>query len=185
VLRGVQPKGYGLYIGLLVLSIFGCAYMAGDSLFKLFTPRAVDLRDSRLVALQFVGDLMTAIGFTVTGLSLFYLYTKGKLVLHKNMVGTFSLFIFMCGGLSVINVIALWKAYYWFEGIFKIATGIVSIYTMLQLPALIRTVLHQKGYLELTADLEKSRLELHETKNAMQKLILKLNDMAGDANNSE
>jgi hypothetical protein len=58
-------------------------------------------------------------------------------IVNNNAIYMFVLFILLCGVSHQIDIITLWLPYYWFQGVWIMATGIVSVITALSIPYLI------------------------------------------------
>ena len=82
-----------------------------------------------LLSLYVIGDILTAIAYSIIPLALVYLVKKRTDLDYNWIFLMFATFIFLCGVSHFLSLINIWHGYYYIEGISKLATGIISIIT--------------------------------------------------------
>lgn len=95
-----------------------------------------------LVWIHALADLTIAIAYISIPLIIFFiLYKRKKSIPFSWILVMFAAFIFLCGITHIIELIGIWHAYYYLEGIIKIITAAVSIATAILLFPLIPVLL--------------------------------------------
>lgn len=88
---------------------------------------------SSLVWLHVLSDLLMAIAYFSISFSLIYFIKQKKNVPFKGMFILFSLFIMSCGTTHLIEIWTLWYPVYWFSGLIKAITALISVLTAIEL----------------------------------------------------
>jgi diguanylate cyclase (GGDEF)-like protein len=94
-----------------------------------------------LLFLHVLGDVLTVVSYALIPLALVYLVHKRDDLAFNWIFLMFAAFIFLCGITHLLSVLNIWQGYYYLAGIFKLATGIVSILTALMIWKLIPSAL--------------------------------------------
>lgn len=115
-----------------------------------------------------VGDIVTAIAFYIIPILLAYFTWKKKNLKYKPLFWLFSAFIMLCGTTYILAVIGMWEPYYRLEGIFKLATALVSIIAALLLIPIIHKVLNLPTREDLTLKNRKLSAALNELKQKLE-----------------
>ena len=97
--------------------------------------------DPMLLAITIIGNLLTAISYILIPLEIaWFVWAEGASkinIVKSNALYLFVLFILLCGVSHQLDIVTLWLPYYWFQGVWIMATGIVSVITALSIPYLI------------------------------------------------
>ncbi|MGB3756789.1 MAG: response regulator [Rivularia sp. (in: cyanobacteria)] len=104
-----------------------------------------------LVWLHILSDSLIAISYYFIPIALIYFIRKQKDLPYKWLLLLFGSFIFFCGTTHLIAVWTLWHPSYWFSGLIKAITALISLYTALTLIPIIPRLLAAK---ELNSKLE-------------------------------
>jgi signal transduction histidine kinase len=91
--------------------------------------------------LHTVSDGMIAAAYFIIPVLLVELVRKRKHLAFGWMFWMFAAFILLCGATHVLNIVTIWKPVYRFEGLVKLATGIISLATAAALFRMIPVVL--------------------------------------------
>ncbi len=120
--------------------------------------------DPRLVWTHVVADMVIALSYLAISTTLAWLLYKcrGEIPFSWILVA-FGAFIIACGGTHFVEVITLWKPYYWLSANVKIVTAIASLITAIALPPLIPHIVA----LLRTARLSEERRRQLETTHAV------------------
>lgn len=95
------------------------------------------LWDAHLITVYIVGHALTALAYYAIPIGIFLIGTKESNVNIRPSLFLFGLFIALCGTGHLIDIVVLWYPAYWFQAIWGMATGLVSILTAyLMLPEL-------------------------------------------------
>lgn len=93
------------------------------------------LSNPRLVWLHVLSDTIIALSYLAISLMLVYVVHRARRDIPMSWVFlAFGLFIVACGGTHLMEVITVWKPYYWLAGDVKVVTAIASLATALALP---------------------------------------------------
>ncbi len=104
-----------------------------------------------LVWLHILSDSLIGISYYFIPIALIYFIRKQKDLPYKWLLLLFGSFIFFCGTTHLIAVWTLWHPSYWFSGLIKAITAVISLYTALTLIPIIPQFLAVK---ELNSKLE-------------------------------
>lgn len=94
-----------------------------------------------LLFLHVSGDLLTFIAYSIIPFALIELIRKRDDLKFNSLFLMFAAFIGLCGITHFIGMVNIWNGYYYLEGIFKFATGLISIITAFVLWRLIPKIL--------------------------------------------
>ncbi len=100
------------------------------------------LGNPMLITTHMVSDLLIGISYVVISLTLVYLVraSAGGIPFHW-MFLAFGTFIIACGGTHFMEVVTLWKPYYWASAYVKVVTAAASVATAIALPLAIPRIL--------------------------------------------
>lgn len=120
--------------------------------------------DPQLVWTHVVADMVIALSYLAISTTLGWLVYKcrGDIPFSWILVA-FGAFIIACGGTHFVEVITLWKPYYWLSANVKIVTAIASLTTAIALPPLVPHIVA----LLRTAKLSEERRRQLETTHAV------------------
>lgn len=110
-----------------------------------------------------VGDAITALAYFLIPFGLYYIVRKRSIIRFKSMFVLFALFIFACGTTHVLSIISVWNPVYRIEGVVKIFTGLVSLFTAFMLFRIIPVALQLPSPTKLrkvNEELEKQNMAL-------------------------
>ena len=106
-----------------------------------------------LVWLHAISDLVIALAYMSIPITIGYVvYKRKKYVPFQWLFVLFALFIFLCGLTHLLELIGIWKAFYYFEGVIKLFTAAVSIATAILIFPLIPTFLEKLKEYEKAVD---------------------------------
>jgi PAS domain S-box-containing protein len=86
-----------------------------------------------LVKLHIVSDALIAISYYLIPVILLYFVREIKELPFKNIFILFGAFILSCGTTHIVDIWTLWHPNYWFYGVLKAITALISLYTALTL----------------------------------------------------
>lgn len=109
-----------------------------------------------LVLLHTLSDSIISLAYYVISIILVYLIYQRKDLPFDWMFLMFGAFIIACGTTHALEILTLWHPIYWFSGLIKATTALVSIYTAASLIPLAPKILA----LPSTAQLEAANLSL-------------------------
>jgi nitrogen-specific signal transduction histidine kinase len=91
-----------------------------------------------------ISDLLIGISYLAISCTLLYIVrrSQGAIPFHW-LVLSFGLFIVACGATHFMEVITIWKPYYWVSAAVKVVTAGASVATAVALPLLSPTILHR------------------------------------------
>lgn len=114
----------------------------------------VPLAWTHIISDSLIGASYVAISYT-----LWYLVrrSEGKIPFHW-LVLAFGLFIVACGATHIMEVVTIWKPYYWISASIKILTAGSSVVTAIALPLMCPTILQRLAAAE-ASDERQARLE--------------------------
>lgn len=91
-----------------------------------------------LVWMHVISDLVIALAyFAIPGAIVFLLIKRKQTVPFRWVFVMFALFIVLCGMSHLIGIIVLWHPVYYFQGVIKVLTAMVSLATAVLLFPLI------------------------------------------------
>jgi PAS domain S-box-containing protein len=138
----------------IITSLFG----------KNFAPHGYCLAwDDNLLALHVISDLSIFLAYMLIPVFLgIYLFKKGRTALMQQQVvlGLFALFILGCGFTHLIAVITIWQPWYYFEGIVKVLTAVVSITTAGYLYSILPKLIQMQGIDEILENNQRLKDEI-------------------------
>lgn len=76
-----------------------------------------------------IGDGLTALAYFIIPFGIYYFVRKRTDMRFKSIFVLFALFIFACGATHVLSIVSVWKPVYRLEGILKVFTGLISLFT--------------------------------------------------------
>lgn len=116
-----------------------------------------DAWPGELIALHVVGDGLTFIPYVgIPVVLVVMIWMKLKARPAAELLPLFGAFIVLCGFVHLDDIITIWWPAYWFTGIVKLATGLVSTATLIKLIQLVPAIL---GLGNQRADLEAALAE--------------------------
>lgn len=148
--------------------------LSGADIFQKFIPRSVCMfQNKTLICTHIISDAVTFIAYIGIGslLAVLWVALKKKGFPFTDFFWQFGGFLILAGIAHLIAVLNIFVAYYWIDGIFKLATAWFSILTFI---SLIRSFNDIKD-LPTPQECERLRLKLDE---ALKKLNVQ--DTTGD-----
>ncbi len=109
------------------------------------------LWQTNLLWLHVVSDLMIALAYYSIPLMLLYFVQQRQDLPFKGIFFLFSLFVITCSTTHLLEVLTIWYPAYWLLGFVKLLTGLVSIYTAIELFPIIPQALALPNPAELEA----------------------------------
>ena len=107
------------------------------------------LWEPRLLWMFIIGDLATFIAYFSIPITLLYLMRKKKKQIPFRWVFfMFAVFILLCGTTHLLELITLWRPYYYLEAILKILTAAASVATAVMMFPLIPVLIEKFSELE-------------------------------------
>src|SRR5438874_2513196 len=103
------------------------------------------LWDPGLIRLHLISDFLIAAAYFTIPFTLVQFVRRRRDLPFNWMFVCFGLFIVACGLTHVMEIITLWKPYYWISGIVKAITAIASVPTAILLVRLMPTALSVPG----------------------------------------
>src|SRR5947199_6477136 len=103
------------------------------------------LWDPGLMRLHLISDFLIAAAYFIIPLTLVNFVPKRRDLPFNCMFFCFGIFIIACGMTHVMEIITLWKPYYWISGIVKAITALASVPTAILLIRLIPQVINIPG----------------------------------------
>jgi signal transduction histidine kinase/CheY-like chemotaxis protein len=103
------------------------------------------LWDPGLIRLHLISDFLIAAAYFTIPFTLVHFVRKRRDLPFDWMFVCFGVFIVACGMTHVMEIITLWKPYYWISGIIKAITAIASVPTAILLVRLIPAALRVPG----------------------------------------
>ena len=136
------------------------------------------LYNRNLIALHVASDTAIWLSYVAISLTLAYLvYRTRREMPFSWMFLAFGLFIIACGFTHMMEVVVLWKPFYWLAGDVKLVTAVASVITAIALPPLVPKVQHMAQAAELSEDrrrrLEQSNQALSQANGELQNEVKK------------
>src|SRR5206468_9708164 len=103
------------------------------------------LWDPGLMRLHLISDFLIAAAYFIIPFTLVNSVRKRRDLPFNWMFVCFGIFIIACGMTHVMEIITLWKPYYWISGIVKAITALASVPTAILLIRLIPQVINIPG----------------------------------------
>ena len=123
------------------------------------------LANGPLVWTHVICDLLIGFSYVAISYTLWFLVrqSQGAIPFHWLLLA-FGLFIVACGATHFMEVLTIWKPYYWVSAAVKVVTAAASISTAIALPVLCPTILRRlkdsQTAEERRVELEKANVEL-------------------------
>lgn len=96
------------------------------------------LANSGLIWLNVTSDLLIGLAYVTISATLAYLVHRARRDIPFSwMFLAFGLFIVACGGTHFMEVLTVWKPFYWLSGDVKVLTAVASVTTAVLLPGLV------------------------------------------------
>ena len=127
-----------------------------------------------LVGLHVISDALIAIAYYSILLILIYFVRKIEKLPFKNIFILFGAFILFCGTTHLAEILTLWHPNYWFYGLLKAITALISLYTALSLIPIIPQALKLRPP-QYLADLNQQLSEEMAAKDRVQQQLNRLN----------
>lgn len=86
-----------------------------------------------LLASHVIGDFIIFVSYMIIPAGIYYFSKKRPDLRISNIYVLFYAFILLCGVTHLISIIVLWKPIYGIEGILKLTTGAVSLFTAISI----------------------------------------------------
>jgi hypothetical protein len=112
-----------------IVASFSMLYISNEDVFQTFIPRRVVFHNEiKLISVFFISDLVMSIAFLWMGYALYKIYFafRGLHLPWKGFLWMFGGFIFLSGIMHVVNIINLWVAFSWIDGIVRLITAIYT-----------------------------------------------------------
>jgi PAS domain S-box-containing protein len=182
-----------IYLALLALLAIGLPLAATQLHSNSFLPHWYCYLGNGPLTWTHVGsDFLIGLSYVAISGTLVYIVrrSEGAIPFHW-MVLAFGLFIVACGGTHFMEVVTIWKPYYWVSAAVKVVTAAASVSTAIALPLLSPAILHRlsaakssevrRGQVEV-ANLELQRLyrELREAERLKDALVAQNAARIGD-----
>ena len=155
-----------IYITLLALLALGLPMAATQLHSNSFLPHLYCyLGNAPLTWTHVTSDLLIGLSYVSISCTLLYIVrrSEGSIPFHW-MVLSFGLFIVACGGTHFMEVLTIWKPYYWVSAAVKVVTAAASVSTAIALPFLSPAILHRLSEAKAAeahrAQIEHANLEL-------------------------
>lgn len=113
-----------------------------------------------------IGDGLTALAYFIIPFGIYYFVRKRTDMRFKSIFVLFALFIFACGATHVLSIVSVWKPVYRLEGILKVFTGLISLFTAYMLYRIIPVAME----LPSPAKLRKVNEELEKQNTALAQI---------------
>lgn len=127
-----------------------------------------------LVGLHLISDALIAISYYSIPVILLYFVRKVKELPFKNIFILFGAFILSCGTTHLVEIWTLWHPNYWFYGVLKAITALISLYTALSLIPILPQALKLRSP-EYLARLNKQLSEEMTAKDLVRQQLNELN----------
>jgi len=99
------------------------------------------LNSSELIWVNVISDAVIGLAYIAISATLAYLISRNRADIPFSwMFLAFGLFIVACGFTHIMEVITVWRPYYWLAADVKVVTAIASVVTALALPTLVPRV---------------------------------------------
>lgn len=108
-----------------------------------------------LLFMTLVGDGLTVLAYGLIPFALIQFVRKRDDLRFNHIFILFAAFIAFCGLTHAISILNIWHGYYYFAGVAKLATGIISIATAVVLWKLMPTIISIPSLAQLSAQNQK------------------------------
>jgi PAS domain S-box-containing protein len=133
-----------------------------------FIPHYDYLWQVKLPWLQLTADTLTGIAdYVMPILPLYFVRKRPDLQLDK-LIFLFSAFAIACGTTHFMEIWTLWYPTYWLSGLLKVAIAIVSVYTAIELRAVLPQLLQQPSLKVTNENLEREIAERQRMEAALR-----------------
>ncbi len=99
---------------------------------KGFMPHAYCIADPGIILEHIIGDTLVALAYFLIPLLIFRYVLDARFV-PNTLLAWFAAFILLCGATHVMSIVVLYYPLYVLEGWLKLATGVVSLITLVKL----------------------------------------------------
>jgi hypothetical protein len=100
-----------------------------------FTPHGFCLFwDPDLITLEIVGNMAVALAYFAIPAQLAWVMLHGRVPIPRWILQLFTGFILLCGISHLLDILTLFRPYYWLQGAELMVTGFVSLATAALLP---------------------------------------------------
>ena len=127
-----------------------------------------------LIGLHIISNALIAIAYYSIPLTLLYFVRKVEELPFRNIFILFGAFILSCGTTHLFEIWTLWHPDYWFSGLLKAITALISLYTALSLIPLIPQALELRSP-QYLSDLNQQLNEQIRAKDAAKENLDRLN----------
>jgi PAS domain S-box-containing protein len=150
------------------------AQQAGDGFFsnflKLYTPRRLCMfQEAELIWLHILSDLLIAAAYYSIPVALIVFVRRRRDVVFGWVFWLFAAFILLCGTTHVLGVVNIWQPYYRLDGVIKLVTGVVSVWTAIALWPLIPKALAIPSSAQLEREVIARTEALRSTNEALRR----------------
>ncbi len=109
-----------------------------------------------LLWMHIISDVAIAAAYFSIPITIYYLLRKNaQTIPYRWVLAMFAVFILFCGLTHLIELVTLWRPYYYIEGIMKVLTAAASVATAVMIFPLVPTLLEKLKQLE-EADIKDS-----------------------------
>ncbi len=122
--------------------------------------------DPSVVYLHVISDGLTALAYFTIPFALIYFVRKRRDLSFDWMFLCFAIFIIACGMTHVMEIVSVWRPYYWLSGSFKAITALASVPTAILLWRLIPQALALPSPSQLQLANEQLAVEIAEHRKA-------------------
>lgn len=103
-----------------------------------------------LIWLHIISDLLITISYYSIPVALIYFAKRRRDLAYNWIFLMFAFFIILCGTTHIFNILAIWFPMYRLDGVVKLLTGLISIFTAIQLWRLMPHALALPSQIEIT-----------------------------------
>ena len=164
-----------IYVTLLALLAIGLPMAATQLRGSAFLPHLYCyLGNGPLIWTHVTSDLLIGSSYVAISCTLLYIVRQSqKNVPFHWMILAFGLFIVACGGTHFMEVVTIWKPYYWVSAAVKIVTAAASLSTAIALPLLTPTILSRLSEAKAA---EQRRMQLETANAELERLYRELRE---------
>lgn len=127
--------------------------------------------DVYALMLNVAGGILIGITFLTIGVFYVVFSNKEKSILKKRVGTIFGLFFISCAFSRLLSVLCTWHNYAILDGWIKIVTGLLALFAIVYLPAIIKQEKSEQKLIEAQEALQKTQQDLHEVRKLSEKLI--------------
>lgn len=137
-----------------------------------------------LLFMTLVGDGLTVLAYGLIPIALIQLVRKRTDLRFNHIFLLFAAFIAFCGLTHAVNILNIWHGYYYFAGVAKLTTGIISISTafvlwrlmpaIVEIPSVAQLREQNQKLLEAQEELRQANLSLEEKVRQRTEALQKL-----------